>query len=186
MLDTNPLVAAPAALNALSEPAMQSIADRERVTDWYWTRKDSLIGSRVWWRATTARHILHLLPGETVLELGCGSGTLTRALEGVSRGECSITAATFDRGNDLVWLGNSLQSIDGVRLSGFPGELAGRQFDYVIASNELDHACAATLLTEVQNLLKPGGRLLFFESNPWNPVLQLRRRLALAPFPAAR
>ena len=41
----------------------------------------------------------------------------------------------------------------------------------------LDQACAAPLLTEVQKLLKPGGRLLFFESNPWNPVFQLRRRL---------
>src|SRR5262249_33734237 len=27
-------------------------------------------------------------------------------------------------------------------------------------------------------LLRPGGRLLFFETNPWNPVFQLRRRLS--------
>ena len=183
MLQSNPLAPPPAALNALSVSAMKSIADRERVSDWYWTRKDSLIGMRVWWRATTARHILHLLPGETILELGCGSGTLTRALEGVSRKECPITAATFDPGNDLSELPDALQSTEGVRLSGFPGELAGRQFDYVIASNVLDHACAAPLLTEVQKLLKPGGRLLFFESNPWNPILQMRGRLApILPF----
>jgi dolichol-phosphate mannosyltransferase len=183
MSQTNPLATAPVALNALSGLAIKSIADRERASDWYWTRKDSLIGSRVWWRAATARHILHLLPGETMLELGCGSGTLTRALEGVTRSECPITAATFDPKNHLSWLSDSLQSTDGVCLSGFPGELAGRQFDYVIASNVLDYAIAAALLTEVQKLLKPGGRLLFFESNPWNPVLQLRRRLApILPF----
>jgi hypothetical protein len=38
-------------------------------------------------------------------------------------------------------------------------------------------------LTEVQKLLKPGGRMLFFESNPWNPMFQLRKRLAqVLPF----
>ena len=53
----------------------------------------------------------------------------------------------------------------------------------MIASNVLDQACAAPLLTEVQKLLKPGGRLLFFESNPWNPVFQLRRQLGrVLPF----
>ena len=81
---------------------MQSIADRERVSDRYWTHNDKLNEMRIWWRAAPARHMLHLLPGETILELGCGSGTLTRALEGVTRGECPITAATFDPGNDLV------------------------------------------------------------------------------------
>jgi dolichol-phosphate mannosyltransferase len=183
MLHKNPLAPPPIASSALSASAMESIADRERVSDWYWTRKDKLIGMRVWWRATTARHILHLLPGETILELACGSGTLTRALEGVSRTECPITAASFERDNDFSWLSRSLHSTEGVRLSGFPGELEGRQFDYVIAGNVLDQASAAPLLTEIQKLLKPGGRVLFFETNPWNPVFQLRRRLGrLLPF----
>jgi SAM-dependent methyltransferase len=183
MLQANPLTAPPAPANILGDAGMRSIAQRERVSDWYWTRKDTLIGMRVWWRAATARHILHLLPGESILELGCGSGTLTRALEGVTRGECPITAATFDPKNDLSWLADASTSIEGVHLTGFPGELAGRQFDYVIAGNVLDHANAAPLLTEVQKLLKPGGRLLFFETNPWNPVLQMRRRVgSVLPF----
>ena len=122
MLQTNPLAPPPVVVDALSAAAMQSIADRERVSDWYWTRKDKLIGMRVWWRATTAQHILHLLPGETILELACGSGTLTRALEGVSRRECPIIAATFDPKNDMSWLSSSLPSTEGVRLHGFPGE----------------------------------------------------------------
>ena len=183
MLQTNPLAPPPVGLNAVPASLMKSIADRERASDWYWSHKDKLVGMRVWWRACAARHMLHLLPGETILELGCGSGNLTRALEGVSRGECPITAATFDPGNDLAWLRDSVPTIEGMRLSEFPGELEGREFDYVIASNVLDHNCAAPLLSEVQKLLKAGGRLLFFESNPWNPVFQLRKRLGrLLPF----
>ncbi len=169
--------------NAIATQAMRSIADRERLGDRYWTRHDKLNTLRLWWRACTARHLFHLLPGETILELGCGSGTLTRALGKAARGECPITAATFDRGADLSRLQEALPAVELVRLSEFPGELEGRQFDYVVASNLLDQACAAPLLTEVQRLLKPGGRLLFFESNPWNPVLQLRRQLSrILPF----
>jgi SAM-dependent methyltransferase len=162
---------------------MDSLVDRERASDKYWTQKDKLVEMRVWWRACTARHLFHLLPGETILELGCGSGMMSRALEGASRGECPITVATFDPGNELSWLCDSLSSTEGVRLSGFPGELEGRQFDYVIASNVLEHRCAAAFLTEVQKLLKPGGRLLFFETTPWNPVFQMRNQLGRAlPF----
>jgi dolichol-phosphate mannosyltransferase len=184
LLISNPLVPPPVGMNALSPSTLRSITDRERVSDRYWTHKDSLNEMRIWWRACTARHLLHLLPGETILELGCGSGGLTRALEGVTRGECPITAATFDTDNTLSGIGEGRTgAIEGVRLDGFPGALEGRQFDCVIATNVLDHACAAPLLVEVQKLLKPGGRLLFFETNPWNPLFQLRKLFGrLLPF----
>ncbi len=178
MRQTNPLAPPLAGTNALRSLTIDLISERERVSDRYWSQKDSLNEMRIWWRACTVRHILHLLPGETILELACGSGRLTRALRGVSRGECPITAATFDRQNDLSWIDEGQSSIEGVQLTGFPGELHGREFDYVIATNILDHACAVPLLTEVQRLLKPGGRLLFFETNPWNPVFQLRKRVS--------
>lgn len=183
MLQTNPLAPPPTLRNALPDSVLQSIADRERICDWYWTKKDTIRDLRRFWRALTARHLLHLLPGETILELGCGSGTLTRALNDVMRGECPITAATFDAANDLAWLRDAAAAAEGVRLSAFPGDLAGRQFDYIIARDVLDRASAAQLLTEVRNLLKPGGQLLFFETNPWNPFFQLRRTVArVLPF----
>jgi SAM-dependent methyltransferase len=178
MTTTNPFAPPPVGLNALRAPALELIAARERVSDRYWTRRDKLNDMRIWWRASTARHLLHLLPGETILELGCGSGTLTRALSVISRGECPITAATFDPAIDEGCIRGNWPGIEIVRLDGFPGSLHGRQFDYVIASNVLDHAVAVPLLTEVYKLLKPGGRLLFFETNPWNPVFNLRKRLS--------
>ena len=178
MVEANRLAPPPVGPNAISAAALESIVARERASDRYWTRKDPIRNMRCWWRAATVRHLLHLLPGETILELGCGSGTLTRAIVGVSRRECPVTAATFDLDNDLAWISDVQPSTVGVRLGAFPGPLEGREFDYVIASNLLDQAVAAPLLTEALKLLKPGGRLLFFETNPWNPVFQLRRQLS--------
>src|SRR5215475_5224724 len=74
---------------------VEAIALRERATDNYWSKRDPINEDRIWWRAQTVRHMFHLLPGETILELGCGSGRFTRALSRVTRGECPITAATF-------------------------------------------------------------------------------------------
>jgi len=178
MLQANPFTPPAVGLNAISEMALRSIIDRERVSDRYWTYKDRLNEMRIWWRGCTVRHLLHVLPGETILELGCGSGTLTGALEGVSRGESPITAATFVPENTSPRFAATSAAVKWVRLCGFPGELEGQQFDYVVATNLLDHGCAVPLLGEVQKLLKPGGRLLFFETNPWNPVFQLRKQLS--------
>ncbi len=48
------------------------------------------------WRAMTVRHCFHVLPGETVLELGAGSGLWTQYLAEVLGPENAITAAVFD------------------------------------------------------------------------------------------
>jgi SAM-dependent methyltransferase len=169
---------APAARSAaLPRALLEAIATRERALDRYWRHRDPIYELRTWWRAQTARHLFHLLPGESILELGCGSGGLTRALVRATRGECPITAATFafPRGHDRL---KALPAgVEVVSLTDLPGELSGRTFDYVIATNFLDIANAPAVLQIVQELLRPGGRLLFFETNPWNPVFRLRRRL---------
>jgi SAM-dependent methyltransferase len=161
---------------AAAPPAyLDSIAVREIATDDYWSRTDPINELRIWWRAQTVRHIFHFLPGETILELGCGSGRLTRALLRVTRGECPITAATFCHRGNTAALASIGPAVDAIELTGFPGELSGRTFDYVVASNLLDLQNTAWMLRHVHNLLRPGGRLLFFETNPWNPVFQVRR-----------
>ena len=164
--------------SALPHVALDAIAMRERVTDHYWARRDPINELRIGWRAQTVRHMFHLLPGESVLELGCGSGKLTRALVQVTRGECPITAATFCFSPDDDALKSLRPGVEVIGLSDFPGELSDRTFDYVIANNLLDLSNTAWILREVQHLLRPGGRLLFFETNPWNPAFQLRRRIS--------
>jgi dolichol-phosphate mannosyltransferase len=162
---------------------IDAVASRERSLIDYWTTRDPLNDLRTIWRATTVRHMLHLLPGETILELGAGAGNLTQALVKVTREECPITAATFVEPADPRLSKTVGASVELVVLQDLPGTLAGRQFDYVVANNLLDLKHGPALLREVYGLLKPGGRLLFFETNPWNPVYWLRRKLCpILPF----
>ena len=74
---------------------ISTLALRERYRDTYWRKHDPIADDRLLWRAQTFRHTVHLLPGQTILELGCGELRLTRALLRVSRGENPITAVTF-------------------------------------------------------------------------------------------
>ncbi|TMA04491.1 MAG: glycosyltransferase, partial [Deltaproteobacteria bacterium] len=59
-----------------------------------------------------------------------------------------------------------------------PGPLEGRHFDFVVAIDLLDRRNCASLLQNVYEFLNPGGEVLFYESNPWNIVLKLRRSLS--------
>ena len=49
MVSGNVLTPPPIGRNAVSSPAMQSIANRERVSDRYWTHHDKLNEMRIWW-----------------------------------------------------------------------------------------------------------------------------------------
>ncbi len=157
--------------DVLTRTQLEEIAVRERVADRYWSHTDPIRELRVFWRAQTVRHLFHILPGETILVLSCGSGGLTRALGSITRGECPITAATFSGHQGPT---PACPGAEVVRLADFPGDLFGRQFDYVIGTDLLDICNAPSLLGEVQALLRPGGRLLCFETNPWNPVFRVR------------
>ncbi len=60
---------------------------REQFREQYWLKKDPIIKERLLWRAQTFRHMVHLLPGQSILELGSGNGLFTKQLHIVSRGE---------------------------------------------------------------------------------------------------
>jgi SAM-dependent methyltransferase len=152
-----------------------TLALRERVREVYWKRRDPIIGDRLLWRAQTFRHLMHVLPGQSILEIGCGDGAFTRQLAKVTRGECPLTTVTFD--------------VDSERPSGFPpcveflaspslpGVLEGRYFDFIIAHDMLDKRNAPWLLQQILALLTGGGRILFYETNPWNIIRRFRQML---------
>ena len=150
-----------------------ALAVRERYRDEYWRKRDPIAEDRLLWRAQTFRHTVHLLPGQTILELGCGEGLFTHALLQVSRGENRITTMTFQEPARVP--PDIRAKVEVLVSSDLPSSLANRHFDYVVAMDLLDQSYASQLLVMVHALLAPGGELVFYESNPGNPILQLRR-----------
>jgi SAM-dependent methyltransferase len=155
---------------------IETLRLRERYRDNYFRNRDPISGDRLLWRAQTFRHMVHLLPGQTILELGCGRGLFTEQLHRVSRGENPITSVTFDPESRLPE--GMSESIEFLGPSSLPGGLRGRHFDFIVAMDLLDRRNSARILRDAYGLLNPGGELLFYESNAWNPVLRLRRSIA--------
>lgn len=133
-----------------------------------------------------------LRSADTVLELGCGTGTTALALApGISR----IVAT--DVSSEMIAIAREKALAQGCRNAEFAAAVAGRApqpdgaFDAVLAFNLL-HLIADrfSMLSDVHRLLKPGG--LFVSKTPciseMNPFIRLAvpvmRRIGKAPFVA--
>lgn len=139
---------------------------RERNKDAYLLHRDPIYRDRLHWQAHTFRHIVHLLPGETILEVGAGRGLFAAALAEVTRARNPITAWTFDP--EAVPCGNDGSAIERISGPAPPEALSVRRFDYVVVQNILDDSYAAYLAAFIYDHLVPGGQMVLFESNPWN------------------
>lgn len=146
---------------------------REQYRDHYWLKQDPIYNDRLLWRAQSFRHMVHLLPGQTILELGSGRGLFTQQLVKVTREENPITAVTFNPTEELPE--DLSSSVKFVNATSQPEKLTAEQFDFIIAMELLDANNCAWFLQNVYELLKPGGQILFYESNPWNLALRLKR-----------
>jgi dolichol-phosphate mannosyltransferase len=150
-----------------------NLREMEQTREVYWRRYPATSPVKLRWRALTVRHCFHVLPGESILELGAGSGLWTEHLARTLRGENPITAAVFSpefrTQADARQLPNTrVELVE--RLSDLPAE----SFDYVVGTAILCHRLYAENLAALYRLLKPGGQLLFFEANYWNPQVFLK------------
>lgn len=152
---------------------VQALADRETFRDRYRRQEDPIAEGRLLWRAQTVRHLVHLLPGQTILELAAGDGLFAAQLADVSRGENPITAATYRALQQHSY--GLPEVVTFLELESMPGDLEGRSFDVIVGIDLLDERNCAWLLQNIYKLLAPGGQLVLYETNPWNVVLKLRR-----------
>ncbi len=150
-----------------------NLREMERSREAYWLRYPATSPVKLRWRALTVRHCFHVLPGESILELGAGSGLWTEHLVETLRSENPITAAVFNRDLATALRNRCLPNtrvVDVTHLSDLPSE----SFDYIVGTAILCHNAYEENLAALYRLLKPGGQLLFFEANVWNPQVFLK------------
>jgi dolichol-phosphate mannosyltransferase len=160
-------------MNNRQSEIIQTLDLRERYRDEYWFKRDPIYQDRLLWRAQAFRHVVHLLPGQSILELGSGQGFFTRQLFRVSRGENPITAITFSPDSPRPFC--LPEPVEFLRVTSLLSSLGKERYDFVIAMDLMDQRNCAWLLLNVYELLKPGGQVIFYESNPWNVILKLKR-----------
>lgn len=152
----------------------ENLREMERSREAYWLRYPSTSPIKLRWRAITVRHCFHVLPGESILELGAGSGLWTEHLTSVLRGENLITAAVFSDDFEQTARQKNLSNTTFVRVADLGADLPAESFDYVIGTGILCHDKYPQNLQAIYRLLKPGGQLLFFEANYWNPQVFIK------------
>lgn len=156
------------------ESVESNLEEMERGREAYWLRYPNTSPLKLRWRAIAVRHCFHVLPGETILELGAGSGLWTAHLADALKGRNRITAAVFN--DDLARDAEqkNLSNVDVVLVRNLTSQFAPESFDYIVGTAVLCHSAYAQNLRILRGLLKPGGQILFFEANHWNPQVFLK------------
>ena len=152
-----------------------NLAAMERTREAYWLAYPATSPTKLRWRALNVRHAFHVLPGESILEIGAGCGLWTRHLSSVTRGENPITAAYF---NDELAPTQPVPNARFVKVEDLARDLPPASFDYVLGTTILCHNAYDYNLQAIYRLLKPGGQLLFFEPNFLNPQVAIKNSIS--------
>lgn len=164
----------PVGENHSAQSLQVNLREMERTREAYWLRYPQTSPIKLRWRALTVRHCFHVLPGESILELGAGSGLWTDHLATVLGGDNPITAAVFN--DDLAAQAEqrNIPNTTVARVRELAADLPEESFDYVVGTAILSHDEYSRNLSAIRSLLKPGGQILFFEANFWNPQVLLK------------
>lgn len=160
------------------EPALLSLVTNltamERTREAYWRSYPRTSPIKLRWRALTVRHCFHVLPTESILELGAGTGLWTEYLTQALKGENPITAAVFNEDFARSARSKQLANVQVTCVQDLLQDLPAEGFDYIVGTAILCHDLYAQNLNVLYRLLKPGGQILFFEANYWNPQVFLK------------
>ena len=158
---------------------IESLKKQEWLREDYWENVDYFLPIRLKWRAQMVRHFFHLFPENSILEVGAGSCRWSREISEANGNLNPICSAILNE--DLYEESNHSplpENIERIHLGEFPGKLSECSFDFIVAYQLLTEENAGTLLFGLKKLLKPGGQILFFDPNPWNPYYRVRRMVS--------
>jgi protein-L-isoaspartate O-methyltransferase len=151
-----------------------NLREMESTRERYWLRYPETSPVKLRGRAVTVRHSFHVVPGESILEIGAGSGLWTEHLAGMFRGENELTAAVFNEDLASQATARRLPRTTVVHVHDLARDLPSASFDYIVGTAILCHDRYAENLAVLRELLRPGGQLLFFEANLWNPQVLVK------------
>ena len=117
----------------------------------------------------------NIATGERILEVGCGMGryTILLAKRGMQIEGMDLSAVLLDRLREYAG-GSFRGALYAGDVEHPPTELAGR-FDVVIALFALHHiGNLEKAFDSMFTLVKPGGRVVFLEPNPYNPLFYIQ------------
>jgi SAM-dependent methyltransferase len=117
----------------------------------------------------------HLKPGMTVLELGCGTGYLTRELARSGAGVLAI-----DVSPELLEIARANGSEPNVQYrieNAYALSYNDAVFDSVVGSSVLHHLEIEEALRNIYRVLKPGGTIYFTEPNMMNPQIAIQKNV---------
>ena len=130
---------------------------------------------KIRWKRRVGMLMSHIPPEMNVLELGCGTGYLTREL---ARTGAVITA--IDISPDLLEQAQAeidAKNVSFLQENAYDMSFFDDGFDTVIGSSVLHHLDVDRALSEVHRVLKPGGSIYFTEPNLMNPQIALQKKI---------
>ena len=167
----------------MAEPTLGR--ERQFHDDWAATIEVDGINVRDYFEACTApenRFILRQLgnvQGKLLLDVGCGAGE-----NSVYFAKLGARCVAADYSPGMVDVALSLAEKNQVKIQGkvvnaMAIDLPDNTFDIVYASNLLHHLPDPQIaLKEMHRILKPGGKLCFWDPLKHNPVINVYRRIA--------
>jgi ubiquinone/menaquinone biosynthesis C-methylase UbiE len=148
------------------------LADPEKI----WGRAGLAGKKRLDRRAKMIIEFARLGPGRKVLEIGCGSGTLTEKLAatGAQITATDIFPEFLELTRKRITTGHVVTEIaDAETLAGS----ADSSLDAVVGLSILHHLDIDKTLANIYRVLKPGGAMAFAEPNMLNPQIAIQKNI---------